>query len=295
MPSPSSNMISNNYCPNCESFDLIKVHRSFIQKRILRSANNLQCQSCDKVISASQLIKNTPKDVPMFIEAGTQRKIIAQKPATITQKSSTPETYEHPQIKRKGPSGLVYLTLAISALAGLGYLSFERLTKSDNIIQNTVLKDVPALQEQEPSLALSSQKPSKSENAPNHLTGMAAPTISTPADINSELSDMPENYSVKIKTIQSKSQAPTALEASVTPEQIPQLLTTVELQTLPQPSIEVPAVEAIVELTSNKRITPDSQPANTVNKLNKVKPQSNALLEKAAVELIKQDLDTLFQ
>ena len=64
----SSNMISKHYCPKCQSFDLLKTHRSFVQKNILGCANKFQCRSCDTVIKQKGFDKNIPKEVPVFMD-----------------------------------------------------------------------------------------------------------------------------------------------------------------------------------------------------------------------------------
>jgi len=67
MSMPSSNMVSKNYCPNCGGFDLVKLHRSFIQKRILDAPNKLYCQSCALALSVSDFSNNPAKEIPVFI------------------------------------------------------------------------------------------------------------------------------------------------------------------------------------------------------------------------------------
>ena len=64
----SSNMISKHYCPQCNSFDLLKLHRNFLQKRILGSENKLQCQACGEVFKNVAFDQNIPIEVPVFIE-----------------------------------------------------------------------------------------------------------------------------------------------------------------------------------------------------------------------------------
>jgi len=65
----SSNMISKHYCPECDSFDLVKLHRSFVQKRILNSQHELQCKACGEVFKPDVFEQNEPIKVPVFIES----------------------------------------------------------------------------------------------------------------------------------------------------------------------------------------------------------------------------------
>ena len=83
----SSNMISKHYCPKCHSFDLFKLHRSFVEKRILGSQNKFQCRACEQVFKPSVFESNIPKEVPVFIdqirqkaEAGETPKVAVQDP-----------------------------------------------------------------------------------------------------------------------------------------------------------------------------------------------------------------------
>lgn len=64
----SSNMISKHYCPQCNSFDLLKLHRGFVQKRILGTENKLQCRACGEVFKPGVFDKNIPLEVPVFLE-----------------------------------------------------------------------------------------------------------------------------------------------------------------------------------------------------------------------------------
>ena len=61
----SSNMISKQYCPECDSFDLLKLHRGFIQKKILNAENKLQCRDCGGVFKHNAFVNNMPKEVPV--------------------------------------------------------------------------------------------------------------------------------------------------------------------------------------------------------------------------------------
>ena len=63
----SSNMISKHYCPQCDSFDLLKLHRSFLQKRILNTENKLQCRACGEVFKPQAFELNAPREVPVFL------------------------------------------------------------------------------------------------------------------------------------------------------------------------------------------------------------------------------------
>lgn len=62
-----SNMLTKNYCTECGSFDLIKLHRSYLG-RSLNVANKLQCNSCNTVISPKAFLANDLRDVPLIRE-----------------------------------------------------------------------------------------------------------------------------------------------------------------------------------------------------------------------------------
>lgn len=40
-------MRSRRYCPSCGSFSIQRVHRSFLQKYVLRISESYQCDICD--------------------------------------------------------------------------------------------------------------------------------------------------------------------------------------------------------------------------------------------------------
>ena len=64
----STNMISKRYCPNCGSFILERIPRSFVQKVILKMQPKYSCYGCKEKISKAELNKNTAKEVPIFLE-----------------------------------------------------------------------------------------------------------------------------------------------------------------------------------------------------------------------------------
>jgi len=68
MPIVSSHMISKHYCSRCNSFDLVKLHRNFLHKRILRTENKLQCKACARVFKRVDFEQNIPREVPVFLE-----------------------------------------------------------------------------------------------------------------------------------------------------------------------------------------------------------------------------------
>ena len=65
----SSNMITKNYCPKCESFDLIKLQRSFLHKHILDSENKMQCRDCGEVSKRQAIEQNIPREVRTFLDS----------------------------------------------------------------------------------------------------------------------------------------------------------------------------------------------------------------------------------
>jgi hypothetical protein len=92
-------MISKHYCPKCHSFDLFKLHRSFVEKRILGSENKFQCRSCEQVFKPSVFESNLPKEVPVFLDQIQQRPMAN----TASQASISPKPKVAPQAAVKDP------------------------------------------------------------------------------------------------------------------------------------------------------------------------------------------------
>ena len=63
-----SNRISKHYCPRCSSFDLLKIHRNFLQKQILGAENKFECVACGEVFKKNAFEQNIPIETPTFLE-----------------------------------------------------------------------------------------------------------------------------------------------------------------------------------------------------------------------------------
>ena len=79
-------MISKQYCPKCESFDLLKLRRNFFHKRILGTENKLQCKACGEVFKPHVFEQNIPREIPVFLENAN--------PAVAA--AATPKVPQHP-------------------------------------------------------------------------------------------------------------------------------------------------------------------------------------------------------
>lgn len=62
-----SNVVSQQYCPECESFDLKRVHRGFIKKKILHSPPQYVCRRCGVSIKENQFTAQSVKKVPALL------------------------------------------------------------------------------------------------------------------------------------------------------------------------------------------------------------------------------------
>ena len=97
----SSNMISKHYCPKCNSFDLFKLHRSFVEKRIFGSQNKFQCKACEQVFKPSVFESNIPKEVPVFIDQIQQHPTAhpATQAGVANEAKVSPQANVEPQVK----------------------------------------------------------------------------------------------------------------------------------------------------------------------------------------------------
>ena len=86
MPAISSNTISKYYCPKCGIFDLMNLHRNFMQKHIIGAPNKLQCKACANVIKPGAFESNIPCEVPVFLETPNSGLEVA--PASVAEPSS---------------------------------------------------------------------------------------------------------------------------------------------------------------------------------------------------------------
>jgi transposase-like protein len=67
MDNAFSNLTSKHYCPKCGSFNLRRVHRGFIKKKLLKLAAQYECKSCSSVLSETTLDENEAQKVPQLI------------------------------------------------------------------------------------------------------------------------------------------------------------------------------------------------------------------------------------
>ena len=63
-----SNLTSRQYCHKCGSFDLKRIHRGFIKKKILQSPMEFKCHECGEVTDEKKVSHQELKQVPLFIE-----------------------------------------------------------------------------------------------------------------------------------------------------------------------------------------------------------------------------------
>jgi len=56
-------MLSNHYCPQCSSFNIKRVHRGFIKKRIFLAQPSYECRDCHVKFTKKTLLRNEPKEL----------------------------------------------------------------------------------------------------------------------------------------------------------------------------------------------------------------------------------------
>lgn len=93
MSTVSSNIISKHYCPQCSSFELLKLHRGFVQKRILNAENKLQCETCGEIFKSGAFDQNIPIETPSFLH--TPSPIRIHKVTSETVKNFSGAVLEH--------------------------------------------------------------------------------------------------------------------------------------------------------------------------------------------------------
>lgn len=156
----SSNMISKHYCPECESFDLSKLRRSFAQKYILNAENKLRCNACNNVFESSAFDVSTPKEVPLFLNESdslAERSAIinpVSKPsgaASVSSdlaQSSPFDNGESQLLNNEKKSAWLYLIVTLLVLFGSAYaLIWMPTSTSTSLETDTALLDTEVSEE----------------------------------------------------------------------------------------------------------------------------------------------------
>lgn len=69
MPSLNAkNMASKQYCPKCGSFNMRRLHRGYISKRLLNKSPQYMCLECKSKSTEEVLEQNDMKKMPAFLE-----------------------------------------------------------------------------------------------------------------------------------------------------------------------------------------------------------------------------------
>ena len=301
MLTPSSNMISKNYCPDCGGFDLVKLHRSFIQKRILDAPNKLSCQECGRVLSITDFSNNIAKEMPLFLDgSGTNALVepvveITESPVSVAEialEQSLPDLirenetdevlHQYAPKKRKGALTWLLYTMGLLVISGTAYLGYRYINDSTEITPKE--SDV-------------------SVNAPQALDTIIKTDIEEPSitpQIQVSIIEVPEEPqqiaalepSIVIIEVPQINKAPIAAVEVV---EVLQLATEIvekrpELMQVPKPEIEIRIVLPLKDPVSPLKSTNVADTSKTIKKAPEV---TDPLIEKAAIEFMKNDLDEL--
>ena len=301
MLTPSSNMISKNYCPGCGGFDLVKLHRSFIQKRILDAPNKLSCQECGRVLSITDFSNNIAKEMPLFLDgsgANAPAEAIVEvtetpvSVANIALEQSSPDlireneteevSHQYAPKKKKGVFAWTLYAMGLLVISGATYLGYMYISDSTEII------------------------PKESDVSVN-----ASQTLDTVIKTDIEESPIAPQIQVNIVEVPEEPQQIAALESSIEIIEVPQinkapvaavevvevapLVTEVlenrpELVQVPKPEVEIRIVLPLKDPVSPLKDANLTVASKAIKKASEV---TDPLIEKAAIEFMKNDLDKL--
>jgi len=311
MSSLSSNMISKRYCPECGGFDLVKLHRGFIQKRILRAPNNLQCLSCGYILSVEQFNDNTPKDVPMFIDSSLKSTDDSSsteqetKPVDTTIEDAVAQLDNDPTHADTPPMRWPYYLLGLGLIAAAAYfVLYSPSTETSTTIAPAevipdLVPDTPTPQEES---YLITPTLNSTVSLDSSLQETEQPPVTAPTVAEQTHQTNPDHTDRLIAdTSEPAMQSSVPLEAALQDQnsQIQQIEaamkdTTPVIEDTPASDIEVPALSTHIQIEVTEKNTIPAIASNSPAALDSPDP-SDELIEKAAIELMKNDLDRLFQ
>lgn len=61
-------MESREYCPDCGTFNILRVHRGFFKKRILMIAPTYICNKCGSQFTQSKMQNNHLRELPELLQ-----------------------------------------------------------------------------------------------------------------------------------------------------------------------------------------------------------------------------------
>lgn len=362
MPSqmPTSNMVSKLYCSGCGGFHLVKLHRGFIQKRILDAPNKLFCQKCEKVLSTKDFDKNIPKIMPAFIEeyvgdipddakdtseVAVEEIIVseAKVPSLDISEFGTSSNELSPPKKRN--QKLLWLSYASLFLivGGLGYFGYQYMRGGSEVVfsspalsartlatpeKNVITEKAPEIQKSSAIEIVSIKPDSLGEGAGGVIAIENKELTTKPVEVNLGLNQKADTDSVEVvaggteidvqdenltnirdssdgqASIKTDSAESVESESSLVRTNVSEYEASKKVVDKQQDLITVPSLEVEIRIVlpfkDNATIKETVAPQLNMNQTSlsiaseKNLEADDAMLEKAAVELIKSDLDSLF-
>ncbi|CAA6826748.1 MAG: Unknown protein [uncultured Thiotrichaceae bacterium] len=67
-PSEGEEMESKDYCPDCKTFNIKRVHRGFIKKKILMMDPTYLCNKCGSKFTIEKMDKNPTRIMPELLQ-----------------------------------------------------------------------------------------------------------------------------------------------------------------------------------------------------------------------------------
>lgn len=319
MTTPSSNMTSKQYCPYCGGFNLVKLHRSFIQKRILNSPNKLSCQSCERVLSITDFQQNVAKDVPVFIEQVPQKATTESPTSPFDQPVSIENPNEDnletsndiedifgdlqqqskPPKRRSLLTGLLYI-VGLAAVAAAAYVGYNQF----------IAKEVDTTPNEEPTLKAPTATPSASIKEESPEPEVTTP-LPPPTNLKTRKIAAPHTPEQDTHIQSEQSMAPIPQPIKIPPQSqaidVPELATDIVMSEIPRDQRSIPALETEIRIVlplkeshylksrvNNPPAIKIPEPSISTPEI-KTTEAGDPLLEKAAIEFMKTDLDKLFE
>ena len=291
MSTPSSNMISKHYCPECGGFELVKLHRSFIQKRIFKAPNKLFCQNCELVLSFDDFSNNLAKEVPVFLtgsatkapaeminevsESLIEEQIAPMQSSSESVREDVTEDIHLPVTpKKKGVLKWFLYVAGALVISGGAYLGYKYTSSNAGVSEEPARSvNVP----QTPSLNVVETEKEESIVVPQVQTFVIEERTER-SQARDPVSDLENAELSQFKA------SPVAIVEEVV-EKSQELVTVAKLDA--EVRIVLPYKDSGSSL-KNTVLTVDTQQV-TKKELEK----SDPLIEKAAIEFMKSDLDKL--
>lgn len=280
---------------------MVKLHRSFIQKRILKAPNKLFCQNCELVLSFDDFSNNLAKEVPVFL-TGSATKAPAEMINEVSESlieeqiapmQSSPESVIEDVTedihlpatpKKKGVLKWFLYVAGALVISGGAYLGYKYTSSNAGV----------------------SEEPARSVNVPQTLS---LNVVDETEKEESIVVPQVQTFVIEERTERSQARDPVSdLENAELSQFKASPVATVEEVAVLQPNKEVveksQELVTVAKLDAEVRIVlpykdSDSSLKNTVLTVDtqqvtkKESEKSDPLIEKAAIEFMKSDLDKL--